>query len=102
MSYWKTICLGCVLLAATAIASAQTFTILAYFTNGVTAPASLVQGWDGNFYGTSSDGGTNGDGTVFKVTPDGVLTTLYNFCSQPAGGPPLRGLQGWVFRMRTP
>jgi uncharacterized repeat protein (TIGR03803 family) len=45
--------------------------------------AGLVQGTDGNFYGTTAGGGTSGAGTVFKITPSGVLTTLYSFCSQP-------------------
>ncbi len=45
--------------------------------------AGVVQGSDGNFYGTTSSGGTGGGGTVFKITPAGALTTLYNFCSQP-------------------
>jgi uncharacterized repeat protein (TIGR03803 family) len=42
----------------------------------------LVQNIDGNFYGTTGGGGANGldDGTVFKVTPKGVLTSLYDFC----------------------
>jgi uncharacterized repeat protein (TIGR03803 family) len=51
-------------------------------------PGSLVQGADGNFYGTTFEGGTNfkcifgsNCGTVFKITPTGALTTLYNFCS---------------------
>ena len=47
--------------------------------------AGLVQGSDGNFYGTASEGGTGTVyqlGTVFKITPDGQLTTLYSFCSQ--------------------
>jgi uncharacterized repeat protein (TIGR03803 family) len=44
---------------------------------------SLVQGTDGNFYGTTWVGGAYGDGTVFKVTPIGTLTTLHDFCSQP-------------------
>jgi uncharacterized repeat protein (TIGR03803 family) len=30
---------------------------------------ALIQGTDGNFYGTTQSGGTNGDGTVFKYTP---------------------------------
>ena len=45
--------------------------------------AGLVQGPDGNFYGTTSSGGAHGGGTVFKMTPEGALTTLYNFCTQP-------------------
>jgi uncharacterized repeat protein (TIGR03803 family) len=45
-------------------------------------PHQLVATSDGNFYGTTRAGGANGWGTVFKITPTGTLTTLYNFCSQ--------------------
>jgi len=41
--------------------------------------AGLVQGSDGNFYGTTSNGGTNGVGTVFKISTNGEVMTLYNF-----------------------
>ncbi len=41
--------------------------------------AGLMQGMDGNFYGTTAYGGTNGMGTVFKMTPSGALTSLYSF-----------------------
>jgi len=41
--------------------------------------AALVQGTDGNFYGTVLEGGTFNHGTVFKITPSGTLTTLHNF-----------------------
>jgi uncharacterized repeat protein (TIGR03803 family) len=41
----------------------------------------LVQATDRNFYGTTSEGGVNNFGTVFKLTPGGTLTTLYSFCS---------------------
>ncbi len=44
--------------------------------------AGLVQGTDGNFYGTTVMGGAKNDGTVFKLTPSGTLTVLYSFCSQ--------------------
>jgi len=58
--------------------------------------AGLVQASDGNFYGTTTGGGANGAGTVFKVTPAGRLTTLYNFCYQgypcSDGGDPYAGL----------
>jgi uncharacterized repeat protein (TIGR03803 family) len=45
-------------------------------------PNGLIQGSDGNLYGTASFGGANGEGTVFQITPSGTLTTLYSFCSQ--------------------
>jgi uncharacterized repeat protein (TIGR03803 family) len=56
-------------------------------TDGFYPYAGLVQATDGNFYGTTTLGGVNcadngGCGTVFKITPSGVLTTLYSFCSQ--------------------
>jgi uncharacterized repeat protein (TIGR03803 family) len=54
-------------------------------TDGYVPTAPLVQGTDGNFYGTTSSGGTgfeNSGGTVFKITAAGKLTTLYSFCSK--------------------
>ncbi len=53
---------------------------------------ALALGTDGNFYGATENGGASavsgpcvpyGCGTIFKITPTGTLTTLYNFCSQP-------------------
>ncbi len=69
----------------TAIASAaQTFRVLVNFhgTDGSRPGATLVQARDGNLYGTTISGGATGSGTIFKITPDGKLTTLYNLCSQ--------------------
>jgi len=56
----------------------------------------LVQASDGDFYGTTQGGGASdacafGCGTVFKITPGGVLTTLYTFCSL---GPPCTDGEG--------
>lgn len=73
--------------AATALASPSTVTFnsLVSFdgTNGA-APRymSLIQGVDGNFYGTTAVDGANAHGTVFKITPAGTLTTIYSFCAQ--------------------
>jgi len=61
-------------------------------TDGENPGAGLVQGTDGNFYGTTVQGGvTNGDncdgcGTVFKITPSGTLTTLHAFAGNPTEG----------------
>lgn len=72
-----------VVAAATTAATAQTYTDLYNFdgTHGCCArnPQILAQGRDGNLYGTDAGGGTNGDGVVFKITPDGALTVVYNF-----------------------
>ena len=51
-------------------------------TDGLYPIAGLVQGSDGNFYGTTSYGGARNGGTVFKLTPSGKLSTLHSFCSQ--------------------
>ncbi len=54
--------------------------------------AGLLQGADGNFYGTTLLGGSAGSGTVFKITPGGTLTTLHNFAGNPDGDRPVGGL----------
>jgi len=61
----------------------------------------LVQGADGEFYGTASSGGTrtyagaSAGGLIFKVSSTGVYQVLYNFCSQTSctdGNTPYGGL----------
>jgi len=42
----------------------------------------MIQGIDGNLYGTAEQSGAHSGGTVFKITPTGVFSVLYNFCSQ--------------------
>src|ERR1700693_6161102 len=94
-------CIVILLCAVAASASAQTFTTLASFdgTNGSLPYAPLVQGFDGNLYGTTFEGGTNheicdtGCGTVFSISSGGTLSTLYSFCPEfgctetdPTGG----------------
>jgi uncharacterized repeat protein (TIGR03803 family) len=67
------------------------FTLLYSFTNGIDGShptASLVQGTDGNFYGTAERGGTNGHGTIFQVSSNGVFNPLYSFTGGADGGAP--------------
>ena len=54
----------------------------------------LVQGSDGNFYGTTYSGGTGGVGTVFKITSGGSLTTLYSFSGSDGAYPQAGLVQG--------
>jgi uncharacterized repeat protein (TIGR03803 family) len=64
--------------------SAPTFKTLVNFNgaNGANPQPDLIQGTDGNLYGTTPGGGANGSGVLFKMTPTGTLTTLYNFCAE--------------------
>ena len=48
--------------------------------------AGLVQDTNGYFYGATTLGGANDDGTIFKISPSGTLTTLYSFCAQTGCG----------------
>lgn len=50
--------------------------------DGANPSGTLLQAANGDFYGTTSTGGANGGGTVFKLTPAGTLTTLYSFCKE--------------------
>ncbi|MGD0179947.1 MAG: choice-of-anchor tandem repeat GloVer-containing protein [Terriglobales bacterium] len=64
---------------------AQTFSVLYDFGTGTGDPTSpqypglIAQGRDGNLYSTGTDGGTNGMGAVFRITPAGKLSVLYSF-----------------------
>ena len=54
---------------------------------GNTPEAALVQASDGNFYGTTYHGGSASDGTIFRITPAGVLTTMVSFNGTNGGNP---------------
>jgi uncharacterized repeat protein (TIGR03803 family) len=80
---WKRTCaLFWFCMASANITAAQTITTLVNFdgTNGANPEyGSLVQATNGDLYGTTYYGGANNGGTVFKINPSGVLTTLYSF-----------------------
>jgi uncharacterized repeat protein (TIGR03803 family) len=61
-------------------------------TNGADPQGGLVQGADGNFYGTTEEGGTSNYGTVFKMTPKGKLTILHSFSGGADGDTPVSTL----------
>jgi uncharacterized repeat protein (TIGR03803 family) len=59
-----------------------TMTILHSFvggTDGADPYGSLIQANDGNLYGMTTAGGISGDGTIFKCTTSGTVTTLHSF-----------------------
>ena len=64
-------------------ATAQTYTVLHNYSavgpRNFQYSAALVQGRDGNLYGTSSQGGTSALGTVFSISLLGADTTLHSF-----------------------
>jgi uncharacterized repeat protein (TIGR03803 family) len=81
-------------------ARSQSFAVLDSFCPQTTcatgrSPSTLIQTTNGDLYGTTVTGGSNknvlcsdavpsgGCGTIFKLTPKGTLTTVYNFCSMP-------------------
>jgi uncharacterized repeat protein (TIGR03803 family) len=83
------ITIGCVTV------SAQTLTTLHSFNggDGLSPEATLVQGSDGNFYGTTPLGGAQAKGTVFKIDAAGNLTKLHSFSGFPGdGAAPVGGL----------
>jgi uncharacterized repeat protein (TIGR03803 family) len=103
--------LGLIFISVAVSAMGQTFNTLAIFdgTNGGLPDWNLVQGRDGNFYGSAGFGGNEDLGTLFRITPEGVLTLLGNLeyshlSLQGADGnfygtTPYVGGAGSVFRM---
>ena len=58
------------------------------FTGGLSNPAgALVEGLDGNLYGTCRGGGAKNAGAVFQVTTDGIFSTLASFTGKNGAAP---------------
>jgi uncharacterized repeat protein (TIGR03803 family) len=87
--------LGCHLASALEVQTLLNFEI-----GPGTVTGSLVQAPDGNFYGTTADGGPMRSGTVFRVTPAGVLTTLVSDQANPAAGLVV-GNDGFLYGMTS-
>ncbi|CAN5422283.1 hypothetical protein BH10BAC2_BH10BAC2_18660 [soil metagenome] len=74
--------------------AAGVVTMLKHFNypiDGASPYGELIKGTDGNFYGTTSAGGTNTYGTIFKMTPDGGTYTVLKHLSYAADGTNPRG-----------
>ena len=72
------------------------FTLLHSFTGGNDGAhlwSGLLQGRDGRLYGTTGDGGANGNGIAFRMTLNGDLTPFYSFAANVGGGPRARLIQ---------
>ncbi|MGA2173647.1 MAG: choice-of-anchor tandem repeat GloVer-containing protein [Verrucomicrobiota bacterium] len=65
-------------IASASLVGAQSIQTI-YSFNGASHPNGLTLGNDGNFYGTTEEGGSDNEGTVFQVTTNGALTTLVSF-----------------------
>jgi uncharacterized repeat protein (TIGR03803 family) len=88
-------CVGAFLLATASDSSAQSrLSVVHAFTgaDGSLSSSTLTRGADFNFYGTTEAGGASNLGTVFRMTPAGVLTVLHSFPGAPGGSAPRAGL----------
>src|SRR5271154_11113 len=56
-------------------------------TDGSAPAAPLIQSTNGDLYGTTLFGGADNNGTVFKITPSGTLTTLHIFDGTDGSAP---------------
>jgi uncharacterized repeat protein (TIGR03803 family) len=98
------VALPCVLSVGATIAPAQTVIHRFSNTNGESPWSPPFEGFDTNFYGTTSEGGAYQSGTVYKLNPEGKQVWVYSFCATsgcPDGAVPLAGIvqaaTGWLF-----
>ena len=70
------------------------FSVLHSFngTDGQNPMGAIIQATDGNFYGTTREGGSSSEGVVYKMTPAGALTDLRSFANDTHGFAPFAGL----------
>ncbi len=62
--------------------------------DGYRPSGGFIQARDGNFYGTTADGGTNDCGVIFKLTPAGEQSVVYSFTGTADGCDPGSLIQG--------
>lgn len=70
-------------------------------THGGSPQGGISMGTDGNFYGTTFEGGSHSAGTIFKITSGGTFTELYDFANGSDGGfprtPPVQAADGNLY-----
>jgi uncharacterized repeat protein (TIGR03803 family) len=75
------------------------------YLDGEYPSANLIQGSNGDFYGTTEEGGTANEGTIFQLTAAGKETVLYSFPNQADGAYPslplTQGPNGLLFGAAT-
>jgi uncharacterized repeat protein (TIGR03803 family) len=85
---YQAVIVACLSLTSLASPAAQIIQPIYSFTNGPAYPyAGVTLGPDGNYYGTTRDGGVSDIGTVFRVTTNGMVTTLVSFANTNGANP---------------
>src|SRR5215472_12957536 len=82
------------LISATLSLRAASLQELYAFPGGAVNPNSLTLASSGTFYGTTANGGAGTNGTVFRLTPNGQLTTIATFGSTNGQSPQAALTQG--------
>src|SRR5689334_14234569 len=84
-------CLIAPILFCGCLLNAQTYTDMYDFNNATGCcannPSMLAQGEDGNIYGATTSGGANSRGAIFRMTPSGTISVIYNFDFTHGSGP---------------
>ncbi len=84
-----TACVATSALMAPATAKEKTLYAFTNGTDGAYPFAGLVSDQKGNLYGAASSGGAGGQGTIFRIAPDGTFAVLYSFAGGNDGASPL-------------
>ena len=73
--------------ASNGITFSSLYSFGSYVGDGTNPYKSLTLGPNGNFYGVDYNGGANGDGSVFEITPSGTESTLFSFIGSSGENP---------------
>src|SRR5579872_5799866 len=94
LSRLKLVCVFATLFVSSSLTSAvdaqKGFQLIHSFTGAPdgSIPTYVMQGSDGNFYGTTAQGGANGYGAIFEINEAGTESILYSFQGGTQGAAP--------------